>query len=1080
MPEGGIIALARSGSWLAKLACCLLLAAPCLALPLPVDYLCGETVPAPEQLGEVEQWQPAPLARVLVTPGTVCWIKVFSLPTDTLPNGGSLSYYNAKSNVTLYDRYGRELASAARTGENRRAITVGDLVSFEPIPAVALPLYLRIELVPDTLYPTYARFQYEDPIVAIKQAQRKESQDMAVALFFVAIAGFTACLGLALRQRQHLFVSALALFYASYELVYRGAYSAFGYSAPLVWLHSNSNFAGGFLAAILSVRFGKFQQHSPRRAALTQYFAVLFLLLALVANLAPPALRVDTLSWGESLLFPLGLVVISAAWTGWRQRVSGCGLLLLALVPETLFHLVVMLANVLQGGMGALVPQFAAPGSLFSQVQSMWLPLMFFLSLLAASQRLVLDLQASERLLEYRVQRRTQELSEANTRLLAQEQALSRATQAAENASRLKSQFLANMSHEIRTPMNAVIGMAYLALKTELSAKQRDYVSKIHVAANSLLAVINDVLDFTKIEADKLELEHISFVLDDVLANVANMTSQRAQEKHLEYLFQLEPDLPRHLVGDPMRLGQILINLANNAIKFTERGQVHLDCQLIEREVDGVRLAFTVRDTGIGMRPELLAQLFRPFTQADGSTTRQYGGTGLGLNISKRLVEMMGGEVEVSSEPGKGSCFRFTARFGLAVDLAPLSTERLAKLRGKRVLVVDDNALASEILVALLEELGMVAEHVHGGVAALHRLQASSEGYDIVCCDWKMPDLNGMEVAVAMRRSGLPVMPKFVLVTAFGREDILQQREAAAVDAFLLKPTTHATLASVLLTLFEPQSESKTDKAEPEALRWRGCRALLAEDNEINQQIAVELMEAEGFAVDVAVTGKEALRMLHAKPLDYYQLILMDVQMPEMDGHEATRHIRSTEDYSHIPILAMTAHAMVEERDRCLREGMQDVIVKPVDPALMFRIIQQWLPPMLISKVKAALPASAASGEEEALVELEGFDTALALKRMGGRVGFYHRMLAKLPKALGDSPAKLAQALAEADYTTAHRVAHTTVGVAANVGAFELENAARQLEASLQQEQQDAALLAAYQASLDKALAQVGTRFPAD
>jgi len=600
-----------------------------------------------------------------------------------------------------------------------------------------------------------------------------------------------------------------------------------------------------------------------------------------------------------------------------------------------------------------------------------------------------------------------------------------------------------------------------------------------------LLAVINDILDFTKIEADRLELERINFSLDEVLGSVATMTSQKAQEKQLEYLFQVAPDVPRYLVGDPMRLGQILVNLAGNATKFTEHGHIRLDCEVRSREGSRITLGFMVSDTGIGMQPELLTQLFKPFTQADGSTTRQYGGTGLGLNISKRLVEMMGGEVGVESVPGRGSRFRFTVCFELGQPPATTGGDPLAAVRGKRVLVVDDNALAAEILCALLAELGLAADQVDSGADALQRLMEmdAERPYDIVCCDWKMPDLNGMEVALAMRRAGLSSTPRFVLVTAFGREEILQQREAEAVDAFLLKPTTQQALSIVLRQLYAPPPEPGAAQTTEAALRWRGCRALLAEDNDINQQIAVELMEAEGFKVEVAGTGREALRMLETRADDYYHLILMDVQMPDMDGHEATRRIRETERYSHIPILAMTAHAMVEERERCIREGMQDVIIKPVDPEGMFRIIAQWLPPMLIDKLQANGRTEPAAEEPQAPLVLAGFDTELAVKRMGGRVAFYHRMLAKLPRTLGDTPAKIEQALAEGDLETAHRVAHTAVGVAANVGAVDLEATARQLAANLQraegsEEAARQALLASYRVQLERVLAQVLQHFP--
>ncbi|MDN3577757.1 response regulator [Chitinimonas viridis] len=705
---------------------------------------------------------------------------------------------------------------------------------------------------------------------------------------------------------------------------------------------------------------------------------------------------------------------------------------------------------------------------------------------LAVNQELVETLQSSERVLEERVEQRTHELMEANDRLLEQEGALRRAMLVAENASKLKSEFLANMSHEIRTPMNAVIGMAYLALKTELTAKQHDYVSKIHKAGVSLLTVLNDVLDFTKIEAGKLEMENVEFSLDEVLSNVATVTGQKAQDKSLEYLFQVPPNIPRHLVGDPLRLGQVLINLANNAIKFTERGEIHLSCRLVSHHAGGVTLEFAVRDSGIGMTPQQAAQLFQPFTQADGSTTRKYGGTGLGLTICKRLVNMMGGEIRLESEVGIGSTFRFTASFGIARDTKPAPSARPVALQGLRALVADDNPVACEILADALLNLSIGADTARDGAEALLAIHDADadEPYDVVFCDWKMPRLDGIEVAEALNRAQLRHPPKFVLVTAFGREEVRQHAEAAAVDGFLLKPINLSSLVDTLMPLFDSADQRNFKPAAADGLpRWPGFKVLLAEDNEINQQIAVELLQTEGFVVDIAGTGREALTLLHAHPADYYSLVLMDVQMPEMDGHEATIKIRQEARFNRLPVLAMTAHALVEERERCLREGMQDCITKPVDPDMMFRTIAQWLTPGVavpaqsLASSTAATEAAAPVGE--AVVQLLGFDTATALERMGGRVEFYHRMLAKLPSALKHTVADLEAALRDGDRATAERLAHTTLGVAGNIGAVELAELAAQMESALRKGSETPTLLLAFEAAIDSALAQVEQHFPA-
>ncbi|PHV13416.1 hypothetical protein CSQ89_00590 [Chitinimonas sp. BJB300] len=717
---------------------------------------------------------------------------------------------------------------------------------------------------------------------------------------------------------------------------------------------------------------------------------------------------------------------------------------------------------------------------------------------LAVNLALVETLQSSERLLEERVEQRTHELIEANERLQEQEMALRHAMHVAEDASRLKSEFLANMSHEIRTPMNAVIGMAFLALKTDLSVKQRDYVSKIHTAGNSLLSVINDVLDFTKIEAGKLDMEQVSFSLDEVLGNVATVTAQKAQDKQLEYLFQIPPEVPRQLIGDPLRLGQVLINVANNAIKFTEEGEILLSCHVLHQTQAEVGLEFVIHDTGIGMTDSQAANLFQPFTQADGSTTRKYGGTGLGLAICKRLVNMMGGEIGLESAPGKGSTFHFTTCFGLASATPPISAANLQAWKGLNALVADDNHVACEILVDALQTLGIHADVAYDGAEALTAIREADakHPYQLVFCDWKMPQLDGLEVAKALQKLHLRHRPNFVLVTAFGREEVRQQAEFAMVDGIMTKPINQASVAETLASILHAPTKVviAMPSAQESVPRWSGERILLAEDNEINQQIAIELLQGEGLQIEVAETGVEALTMLQTQSSDYYQMVLMDVQMPDMDGHEATIQIRSMARFNDLPILAMTAHAMVEERERCLLEGMQDVITKPIDPLRMFLTLEKWLPPHShASEAKLAPPQEidsvteapkpvvvAVSPDEPSKTEvvLKGFDTETALRRMGGRLEFYHRMLAKLPKTLGNNSAQLHAALADADRATAERIAHTTLGVAGNVGAVELADIARTLEQALHDGNETEALLGEFDTCLAGVLAQIEVQFP--
>ena len=700
---------------------------------------------------------------------------------------------------------------------------------------------------------------------------------------------------------------------------------------------------------------------------------------------------------------------------------------------------------------------------------------------LKAQAQVVETLQESERVLEKRVAQRTYELSQANTKLRDQEEALRRAMQVAENASKMKSEFLANMSHEIRTPMNAVIGMAHLALKTELNTKQRDYIAKIHRAGISLLGIINDILDFSKIEAGKLEIEAVEFTLSDVLANIAAVTSQKAQDKQLEYLFQVPATIPQRLLGDPLRLGQVLINLVNNAIKFTERGEVRLICRMVECSADSYFLEFAISDSGIGMSPDQQAKLFQAFTQADGSTTRKYGGTGLGLAISKRLVEMMGGMIYVESTPQVGTTVRFTARFGKAGDNRLLAADIVAPLRGRRVMVVDDNAMAREILVDALAEFAMQVDTAAGGAEALTKLTGpDGDEYDIIFCDWQMPGQDGLAVARCIRTSDRRRQPHIVLVTAFGREELHTQAEMATVDAVLLKPVSPIALVETLLALFAPQQLSSLVDPQMNNVvpRFDGIHVLLVEDNEINQQIASEILQGTGMRVSVADNGKQALDTLFTHTPGTFDVVLMDVQMPEMDGHEATLLIRQDARFATLPIIAMTAHATVEERERCLLEGMQDHIPKPIDPDHMFETLARWTH----AKAAAVMPKIAEPAnppvavdlrDATAPVEIEGFDTGETMRRMGGNVSLYHRMLAKLPAALGHSATTLKTALADGDRVLAERTAHSAYGVAANIGATRLAQLSKQLQLAIHDEQDTPEMVHGFSQCLDGTLALV-------
>ncbi|WP_338847629.1 response regulator [Massilia sp. W12] len=661
-------------------------------------------------------------------------------------------------------------------------------------------------------------------------------------------------------------------------------------------------------------------------------------------------------------------------------------------------------------------------------------------------------------LAESQVRAQANQLVEANRHLQHNEEILRHAKLKAEEATRMKSDFLANMSHEIRTPMNAIIGMAHLALRTELNQRQHDYVSKIHRAGLSLLGIINDILDFSKIEAGKLEVEQASFSFDDVLANVANVTSQKAADKGIEYLFAVGHDVPRHLQGDPLRLGQVLINLVNNAIKFTEQGEIELSCLVEQWLEDGRALVhFAVRDTGIGMTPEQTAKLFQPFSQADGSTTRRYGGTGLGLSISQHLVQLLGGKINVETEAGKGSTFHFTLPF--VVESGHLSSqeiedapELLESLRAMRVLVVDDSRPARTILQQMLAALHLQADSAANGAEALEKIALQEHAqlpYDLVLTDWKMPEMDGIELARHLLHSSLHHKPALVLVTAFEREDIREAANQAGVRAFLTKPLNMAALLRCLFALLAPTCPTPVSRKTP-AKQYQGISVLLAEDNEINQQIAVELLDVVGIDVDLANTGREAVEKLVHNGPHSYDLVLMDLEMPVMDGHAATLAIRQDARFAELPIIAMTAHALQDVRERCIAEGMQDYLTKPVNPEQLYQMLATWLPGVPARAAHDELSAPVASREIEEIQGLRSsalLDVDGGLQRSAGNPVLYLKLLRNLAQQESDCAQFMREAIVNQDWLTAGIRAHKAHGAAANLGAVKIAQAARALEA---------------------------------
>jgi CheY-like chemotaxis protein len=607
--------------------------------------------------------------------------------------------------------------------------------------------------------------------------------------------------------------------------------------------------------------------------------------------------------------------------------------------------------------------------------------------------------------------------------------------------------------------MNAVIGFSELLKKTDMTVKQRDYINKIDASAKSLLGIINDILDFSKMEAGKLELEAVDFRLDDVVNNVISMNSNKASEKNIELINNIEGNVPYCLVGDPLRVGQILLNLVNNAVKFTNEGHVLVEVSLVDHADQTCRIRFSVSDTGIGLTKEQKEKLFSAFSQADTSVTRRFGGTGLGLTISKRLVEMMKGTISVESEFGVGSTFSFEIEF--LIQNGEKANQPILKksLQNLKVLIVDDNEVSREILKEQIGAFGVDTVTVASGKAAIVAVKNQSEQkpFDLVIMDWRMPEMDGIEAAkTILNDKSISHMPMAIMVSAFGREEVARKAEKIGINNFLMKPINQSLLFDTIVSMFDMDKNGMTIQSDAkqedgaEEVRIDGVRILLVEDNEINQEVATEILSSAGAIVEIANNGKEAVDAVASKE---YDLILMDLQMPVMGGYEATKFIRTDRRNMNLPIIAMTAHAMQGVEAECKAAGMNDYVSKPIDPKNLFSTILKWIKQKVDSSnlISAGSNRTGTEGTVEPALpdRIPGVDISEGLRRVGGNKKLYLKLLKDFAGNYKSFISNFQKAISEQKMEEARRLAHTLKGVSGNLSAKDIFTISEQLEKAL-------------------------------